>query len=135
MKDNSKATELTAFELVQVEELFGGKVVKVIASGKLTRNSYDSFTPELDSLIETHGKIRLIFEMIHFEGWTLGAAWQDLKFSCKHFNHIERIAIVGDHRWEKAMTVVCKPFTKAKIRYFSIASSEGAMEWIAEELS
>lgn len=135
MKNRNEGTELAAFESVQIEELFGGRVVKVIAAGKLTRDSYDAFTPELDRLIEIHGKIRLIFEMIHFDGWTLGAAWQDLKFSCKHFSDIERIAIVGDRKWEKAMAVVCKPFTKAKIRYFSIASSQNAMDWITEKLS
>ncbi len=122
------------FEAIEVEELFGGRLVKIAATGKLTRASYDSFTPELDSLVVTHGKIRLMFEMIGFEGWTLGAAWEDLKFGCKHFNHIERIAIVGDRQWEKAMVVLCKPFTRAKVRYFDITEVDSAKEWISEGL-
>ncbi len=128
----NKTTETIKHESIQVEELFGGKLVKVIASGKLSRDSYDFFTPELDSLIERNGKIRLLFEMIHFEGWTLGAAWEDLKFSCKHFSDIERIAVVGNKKWEKAMVVVCKPFTKAKIRYFDISEIGLANDWVAE---
>ena len=112
----NKPTDTVKHESIQIEELFDGKLVKVIASGKLSRDSYEFFTPELDSLIEQNGKIRLLFEMIYFEGWTLGAAWEDLKFGCKHFSDIERVAVVGDKKWEKAMVVVCQPFTKAKIR-------------------
>jgi len=124
--------ESLKYESIRIEERFDGKLVKVIASGKLSRESYDLFTPELDSLVERVGKVRLLFEMIHFEGWTLGAAWEDLKFGCKHYNHIERIAVVGDRKWEKAMTFVCKPFSRAKIRYFDIADFEEANAWIEE---
>jgi len=126
--------ENVEFESVYVEEQFGGRVVKVIAAGKLTRNSYRSFTPELDSQVKKHGKIRLLFEMIEFDGWTMGAVWDDLKFGCKHFNHIERIAIVGDRKWEKAMATVCKPFTRAKVRYFDISEIDEAENWISEDL-
>ena len=111
MTQKRNESEWAALESIQVEELHNGRVVKVIAAGKLSRKSYDSFVPELDRLIEANGKIRMIFEMIHFEGWTLGAAWEDLKFGCKHFHDIERIAIVGDRKWEKAMATVCMPFT------------------------
>jgi hypothetical protein len=30
------------------------------------------------------------------------------------------------------MATVCKPFTKAKIRYFDSAELEGAKSWLAE---
>lgn len=134
MKRKDGSGELIAFESIVVEELFEGRVVKVIAAGKLTRRSYDSFTPELDGLIETHGKIRILFEMLDFDGWTMGAAWEDLKFGCKNFNHIERIAIVGDRKWEKAMVIVCRPFTRAKLHYYDIVDVEVAMKWITEGL-
>lgn len=101
MSENQQFTETIKRESVELQELANGKVVKIVASGKQTKASYDFFIPELDSLAERHGKLRLLFEMVEFEGWTLGAAWEDLKFSCTHFNHIERIAIVGDRRWEK----------------------------------
>lgn len=121
-------------ESVEAEELFGGRDAKVITYGRLTQDSYDSFTPELDGLIETHGKIRLILETIHFEGWTMEAAWEELKLSCKHFNHIERIAIVGDRKREKTMSTMLKPITGTQVRYFDITDIEGATNWISENL-
>jgi len=131
---NKEIPEFEERESVEVEELFGGRVVKVTTYGRLTQASYDSFSPDLDGLIEAHGNIRLIFEMIHFKGWTMGAAWEDLKLSCKHFNHIERIAIVGDKKWEKAMSTILKPITRAKVHYFDITDIEGATNWISEDL-
>ncbi len=46
-------------------------------------------------------------------GWSAGAAWEDCKFDLKHFNHIERLAIVGETKWEKGMSVFCRPFMTA----------------------
>ena len=44
--------------------------------------------------------------------------WEDLKFDFKHWKDIERLAIVGESKWEAGMAVFCKPFTAAKIQYF-----------------
>jgi hypothetical protein len=42
--------------------------------------------------------------------------WEDIKFSVKHFADIERLAMVGDKKWQRGMAAFCKPFTKATIR-------------------
>ncbi len=65
-----------------------------------------------------------------FTAGVAGAAWEDLKFDLKHFNHIERLAIVGETKWEKGMSVFCRPFTTAKIRYFDHTDIDKAREWI-----
>jgi hypothetical protein len=49
--------------------------------------------------------------------------------------HIERVALVGDRKWEAGMAVFCKPFTTAKVRYFDAAKSNEAMAWINEEVA
>jgi hypothetical protein len=41
--------------------------------------------------------------------------------------------VVGEKKWEQGMATFCKPFTKAKIRYFDIAQIEDARQWIASE--
>ena len=57
--------------------------------------------------------------------------WEDIKFDLKHFNHIERLAMLGESKWEKGMAAFCKPFTTAKIRYFDSKDAAAAREWIA----
>ena len=132
MKTNGHFSETIKRESVETLEIANGRIVKIITSGKLSKASYDFLTPNLDSLVERHGKIRIFIEMTRFKGWTLGAAWEDLKLGCKHFNHIERIAIVGDRQWEKAMVKLCRPFTRARIRYFDIGDLPDANDWIHE---
>lgn len=109
-----------------------GKMLHVKASGKLTKESYEAFVPVVDAQIKEHGKIRVLFEMHDFHGWTAGAMWEDLKFDVKHWKDIERLAIVGETKWEKGMSVFCKPFTAAKIKYFDHANLDDAKAWIEE---
>lgn len=108
-------------------------VVALQVIGKLQKPDFDVLGPRLDVLLEHHGKLKLLVELVDFEGWTAGAAWEDIKFALKHFNDIERIAIVGDKRWEKGMAVVAKPFTAADVRYFDVEDRETASAWISKE--
>ena len=109
-----------------------GKILSVHASGKLSKEDYGHFVPELESAITHHRKIRVLFDMEDFHGWQAGALWEDLKFDLKHFKDIERLAMVGDRAWEKGMSVFCKPFTTAKIQYFDRNDLEQAREWVSE---
>ena len=59
--------------------------------------------------------------------------WEDIKFDLKHFADIERLAIVGEKRWEQGMAAFCRPFTSAKIRYFDHSRIEEAREWIVHD--
>src|SRR5579863_8238691 len=99
---------------IQLNEKNTTKVLAVRVSGKLTKEDYERFVPEFERLVKEHGKIRVLFEMTDFHGWEAGALWQDIKFDVKHFTDIERLAMVGDKKWEKGMSVFCKPFTTAK---------------------
>ncbi len=107
-----------------------GKSLHVKVTGKLTKESYEEFVPAIEALIQEHGRIRILFEMHDFHGWTAGAMWEDLKFDLKHWKDIELLAIVGETKWEKGMAVFCKPFTAAKIQYFDHSKLDEAMSWI-----
>lgn len=107
-------------------------LLHVRLSGKLTTSDYEYFGPAVEKIIEEHGKIRALVHMEDFHGWTAGALWQDVKFDAKHFNDLERIAFVGDKAWEKGMSVFCKPFTTAKVRYFDQSEREEALTWVQE---
>jgi len=119
---------------VELREEADGKVLTVKLSGKLARQDYEQFVPEVDRLIARHGKIRMLVQMYDFHGWTAGALWEDLKFDLKHFRHIERLAMIGEKAWEHGMAVFCKPFTTATIRYFDRSEAEQAETWIHADL-
>ncbi len=108
----------------------GSNVLWVKGSGKFSKEDYQHFAPEVEQLISKVGKIRILFEMQDFHGWDADALWEDIKFDVKHFSDIERLAMVGDKKWEEWMAKFCKPFTTATIRYFDVARTEEAQKWI-----
>ena len=115
---------------ITLNETAGGKILAIQVSGKLTHEDYGKFLPEFERRIKEHGKIRVLFEMTDFHGWEFSALWDDIKLDAKHFLHIERLAMVGDKAWEKGMSVFCRPFTTAKIRYFDRSAIAEANAWI-----
>lgn len=115
-----------------IDILASGKLLHVKATGKLTKECYEQFAPIVDQMVKEHGKLRILFEMHDFHGWTAGAMWEDIKFDFKHWKDIERLAIVGESKWEQGMAVFCKPFTSAKITYFDHTKLDDAKKWIAE---
>lgn len=119
---------------VELKKEADGRILKVSVSGKLTKDDYEVFVPEIDKEIERHDEVRILFDMVGLRGWTLGALFEDTKFAIKHYSEIDRIAIVGDKQWERGMAVFCKPFTKAKLRYFDIAAHHDAKAWLREGL-
>lgn len=116
---------------IQLSEENGGKLLVVHVSGKLAKEDYKHFVPEFERLLKQHGKLQMLFDMTGFHGWELAAAWEDLKFDIKHFSDIERVAMVGETKWEQGMTMFCKPFTAAEVRYFDHAHAAEARRWLS----
>jgi hypothetical protein len=79
-----------------------------------------------------NGKLCVLFDMTGFQGWEAGGLWEDVKFDFKHFSDIERLAMVGEKKWQQSLATICKPFTKATIRYFDHTEALAARTWLAE---
>jgi len=120
--------------IVDVEQSQEGRVVGVVIGERLHKEDYSEFVGTIEEAIARWGKIRVLFEFREFHGWDLKAFWEDLKFDYKHFADFERIAVAGDAGWEKWMTVLCKPITKATLKYFDLTEREKAWAWLSENL-
>ncbi|MBS0204848.1 MAG: STAS/SEC14 domain-containing protein [Planctomycetes bacterium] len=116
-----------------LSEKLDGKLIEVQVTGKLTKEAYEEFVPITEAAIQKYGKVRILFIMHDFHGWDAGAVWEDLKFDLKHFTHIERLAIVGETKWEHGMAIFCRPFTTAKMKYFDRTNLEQARAWIQDD--
>jgi hypothetical protein len=113
-----------------VDEVTHGSVVEVDLHGKLTRRDFAEFVPETERLIARYGRIRLLVMLHNFRGWDVGALWEEIKWEIKHFNHIDRIAIVSDRRWHQVMVHVCNWFTTGAVRYFPLTQLLEAYDWV-----
>lgn len=115
---------------INIEFDEGSNALKVIAHGKLSREDYDEWAPKFTDMLAHHGKLNVLMEMRDFEGWDAGGLWEDIKFDVKHYDDVNRIALVGDKTWQKFMAPVCKPFTSAEVRHFPTSQLGEAEEWI-----
>ncbi len=109
------------------------KTIGFKLSGKLHHDDYKSFVPIVESFLAAEGKVRLFVHLKDFHGEDLHALWDDLKFGLKHYSDFDRIAMVGERKWQKWLVQVSKPFTKAKIRYFDTSQVEDAWAWLRED--
>lgn len=109
-----------------------GDILHLRFTGKLTQPDYEQFVPAVDARIAARERVHLLIELHDFHGWTAGSLWSDVKFGIRHFNSIDRIAIVGEKPWQRGLTLFCKPFTMARIRYFTAAQIDAARAWLGE---
>ena len=109
-----------------------GNIIGFKLSGKLHDDDYKTFVPALEAVIERGDKTRMLAYFSDFHGWDLHAAWDDFKFGAKHFTDLEKIALVGDKKWEEWMAKLCKPFTLAKVIYFEASELAAAWQWLRE---
>ncbi len=115
---------------IQLNEEDGANLLEVHVTGKLVAADYERFVPEFERLLQRHGKMRVLFEMTDFHGWTASALWEDTKFAMHHFRDIEALAVVGEKKWQEGMATFCKPFTTATVRYFDHAEAVDARSWL-----
>lgn len=119
--------------MIETIETRSPKVVGLKLTGRLHDDDYRQFEPTIETILTAQGKVRLFVQFEDFHGWDLHAAWDDLKFGLKHYADFERIAMVGDRKWERWMAGFCKPFTKATVRYFDQPDADAAWKWLEEE--
>lgn len=105
-------------------------VLEVTASGKLHADDYNQLVDDFDSFVQEHERVAVLFVMRDFHGWDLGAAWEDCKLWVHHFGDFRRIALVGDHAWQRVMADLCRVLTTAPVKYYQLDHLEDAREWI-----
>jgi len=119
---------------IHVNESQDGKIIEIDVTEKLTDEDYQRFIPEFEREAGRHQKLRLLLEMSEFHGWEAKAAWDDLKLGMKHPGKVERIAMVGEKKWQQWMAGFSKLFTAAEVRFFDRTEDPAARAWLAEGL-
>jgi hypothetical protein len=115
---------------LELHEDKAARLLEVKAGGKLTRTDYQRFAPEVDQFIQREGKIRMLFDMEDFHGWKLSGMWADFRFGLKHARNLERLALVGEKRWQKWSGSLCRLFVRGQTRYFDRSEAQAAELWV-----
>jgi len=117
-----------------IENLPDG-VVGVSAIGTISGDDYETtLIPVIDEAVDQHGKVALLLVFgSDFEGYTAGAAFDDMRFGLTHATAFRRIAIVSDNQWLRNGAAAMMYLIPGKSRGFSVDDLESAKEWVAED--
>jgi hypothetical protein len=115
---------------IQVDDEDGKGYLRIHCSGKVVKADYQRLIPRFEKAVKDHGPQKVLFDLAGFEGWDLGALWEELKFDVKHLADIQKCAVLGDKQWERAMTDLFKPFITAEVHYFQDVEAAAAIEWL-----
>ena len=104
----------------------------VKASGKLSIENYEKvFIPALEKLIEVQGQINvLILFDESFEGWEMGAMWDDAKFGLKHVNDFKKLAVVGASSLVEWGAKVGAHLMSGEVKTYAADEFEAAVAWV-----
>ncbi len=109
-----------------------GRVICIKADGVLTDADYREFLPRIEVVISEHGRIRLLCDLEDFKGWEPGAAWDDFTFGMTHWNHFDRIALIGDKAWESIGARIFDLLMGGSTRFFPLDERAAAQAWVRE---
>jgi hypothetical protein len=112
-----------------------GRILVVHLRGKLAKADYEHFVPEFKRPLRQRGKLGVLFDITGFRGREADALWDEIKYDANHFASIERLAVVGDKKWQHILAIFCKPFAKATIRYFDLADIAEARKWLNDSVA
>jgi SpoIIAA-like len=82
----------------EITDVQGG-VVTVNLGGMLTQSELAQLQKAAADIIRVQGKVRPLVLAGHFTGWERGD-WNEFSFQSEFDPAIEKMAIVGDKRWE-----------------------------------
>lgn len=102
-------------------------------SGKVTRSEVEEIQHEINQAIQDHGKIRFLGAVGDLDMPEPGAVWQDLKMLPDYIKHIERVAVVGEAKWQKWATKLSDSVLPMEARHFTQAQLLDAWRWLKDE--
>jgi hypothetical protein len=104
--------------------------VKIDIYGKLEHKDYEVMTPVLERIVKQAKKrgLNVLVDMRDFEGWSARAALDDMKLGLKLRNSFDKMAVVGDKKWEELAVEFASGFTKGKLKFFK--NIDKAIKWL-----
>lgn len=118
--------------MIRIIDEVAGNVLAIEAVGKVTAEDYsETIVPELDRALAFSKKIRLLYVLgEQFEGFEVGALFDDFKTNAGHMPYFERIAVVSDKAWVSNAVKLLTIATPCPLKVFKVADRQDAETWL-----
>jgi SpoIIAA-like len=109
-------------------------VIGFSLEGMVSAEDYEKILiPAIASALKAGHKLRLLVVMgPEFQGYALGAMWDDAAFGLRHFFDFEKIACLTDNETYGTMVRSFGFLMPAMVRVFPVKDAEAAKAWLAE---
>lgn len=103
-------------------------------SDKLSHKDYiEDLIPKIESALADQTENKFIMDITEFEGWSeIRAAYDDFKTGMKHRKDFDKIAVIGNKKWEEFIIKTFGFFIKAKVKFFYTENNDLAENWITK---
>lgn len=102
-------------------------------SGEMTAVDVDYLSAQLDATISQHKKtLGLLLDISSMYGASWAARWDEMRFLQHHSEHIARLAVISDDKWQEIaeMVLVATAALQAETLYFNPSEILHAWHWI-----
>lgn len=109
----------------------GSPVVEIGVAGSVTNNDLEGWLNHLRVDLEQNGKSRILEVIEQFRGIEPAAIWTDIKLGMSLARKVDRVAVVADKGWIRALSKLGGVFTRgAEVRSFAPAELDEARAWV-----
>lgn len=109
-----------------------GRVLGFRIEGTVDKSDYALLVPAVEELVNQQGTISLLLDLTGFK-WEKVSAWgADMSFGHEFRKKIDRMAIVGDKKWEQWLAKLASPFYADEARFFQSEDIDSAWDWLRE---
>jgi len=104
------------------------------AIGTVNREDYQKVVDPLLERAHREGRrVRLLYRFsAEFQGFSAGAAWEDMRVGLHYLRVIERAAVVTDLGWLRDGVRLAGAFMPCAMRVFATAEEAEAIAWLAD---
>ena len=113
-------------------EKSSGDVIGFQVSGVIKRKDYKVLDSEVEALLNEYDKMNCLLYFKDFI-WEVVTAWgKDTGFGLKYGSRINKLAIVGEKKWQEKIAKWATPFYGDNARYFHTEDIDTAWDWLRE---
>lgn len=110
---------------------FSDNTLTLKISGKLGESELRTVQSTAATLIQQHGAVRVLVLAEGFQGWESKGDWGDLWFQNENDQHIAKLAMVGEQKWEElSLVFTAKGMRPFPIEYFAPNEEALARAWL-----
>jgi hypothetical protein len=109
-----------------------GNAIGYKVVGAITKADYEQMMPEVEALVQNEGNIRLLLDMEEFRTEKAEAWGADLKFGRAYRKKIDKLAFIGNKKWEEWLAKLADPFYAREAKFFHTSDVDSAWAWLRE---